>query len=200
MCIVTAEFTGVDTNNPNIPSISTTSSSNVGWESQKNSGKHQNPKHPSTKGGLQQGATNPRFCCGSSQQLFKDCTKKVLSCNNFKRTGHLAHMCNTGGESTANAEKALPNNNNNNSIAIEEKPKNVEFAHGTKKASAIKNSNKGMTDESIVDNARDVLTYESDEWLADSGVSRHIFNDILMLWNVRLLEKPVITKYCDNVH
>ena len=77
-------------------------------QSQKNRGEHYNPKQLSIKGGLQLGAANPYFSCGSSQHLFKDCTKKGLTCNTCKRKGHLAHMCNKGGaSSTANAQKAF---------------------------------------------------------------------------------------------
>ena len=100
-------------------------------------------------------------------------------------------MCNKGGaSSTTYVQKA----STFNSSVIEGKPKKVEFARGTKKASALKNANEGMTAEIIDANTGDVSTYESDEWLADSGASRHICNDIRMLWNVRQLVKPVIVR------
>ena len=47
---------------------------------------------------LQPGSANPCFGCERILHLFATCPKKDLSCNVCHKKGHLAHMCNDGGE------------------------------------------------------------------------------------------------------
>ena len=51
-----------------------------------------------------------------------------------------------------------------------------------------------MTVETIEVDTFHASEISSNEWLADSGASRHICNDIRMLWDVRQLEVPVIVR------
>ena len=74
------------------------------------------------------------------------------------------------------------------------RPKKVEFSKGTKKASALKKTNEGMAAEIIEIDTCDVSKISSDERLADSGTSRHICNDIRMLWNAVKLDVPVTVR------
>ena len=73
------------------------------------------------------------------------------------------------------------------------RPKKVEWK-GTKRESALKYANEGMAVETIEVETLNASEVSSDEWLADSGASRHICNDIRMLWDVRQLEIPVIVR------
>ena len=51
----------------------------------------------------------------------------------------------------------------------------------TKKASALKNSHEAMAAEIIEVEAGEICDVSSNEWLADSGASKHICNDLRML-------------------
>ena len=51
--------------------------------------------------------------------------------------------------------------------------------------SALKNAHEAMAAEIIEVEAGEVCNVSSDEWLADSGASRYICNDLRMLWDVR---------------
>ena len=76
---------------------------------------------------------------------------------------------------------------NNQPSTSRGKGKKAEFVGGTKKASAQKNAHEAMAAEIIEVEAGEVCNVSSDEWLADSGASRHIYNDLRMLWDVRQL-------------
>ena len=139
---------------------------------------------------LQPGSANPCFCCGSTLHLFAKCPKKELSCNSCKKKGHLAHMCNIGGQAPATANKATIDQSSTSGGT----PKKVQFTGLTKKASALKNSHEAMTAEIVEVEAGETCNASSNEWLADSGASRHICNDLRMLWDVRQLPEPVIVR------
>ena len=74
------------------------------------------------------------------------------------------------------------------------RPKKVEYAKGTKREQALKNSQEAMTVETIEVDTFHASEISSNEWLADSGANRHICNDIQMLRNVRQLEVPIIVR------
>ena len=151
-----------------------------------NQGQQQQPRREA----LQPGSANPCFCCGSFLHLFAKCPKKDLSCNSCKKKGHLAHMCNRGGEASATTHKATVDSPSTSGG----KPKKVEFVGGTKRASALKSANEAMAAEIVEVEAGEVCDVSHDEWLADSGASRHICNDIRMLWDVRQLPEPIIVR------
>lgn len=74
------------------------------------------------------------------------------------------------------------------------KPKKVEFSGGTKKASALKNAHEAMTVGIFEVEVEEVADVASHEWLADIGASRHICNDLRMLWDVTQLPEPIIVR------
>ena len=51
-----------------------------------------------------------------------------------------------------------------------------------------------MTPKVINVDAYEVSELASNKWLADSGASRHICNDMRMLWDVRQLDTLVIVR------
>ena len=95
---------------------------------------------------LQPGSANPCFCCGSFLHLFATCPKKELSCNDCHKKGHLANMCNNGGEEqSATTNKATVDPPS----TFGGKAKKVEFVGGTKRASALKSVHEAMFAEVI---------------------------------------------------
>ena len=151
---------------------------------------HQGQQQQPRREALQPGSANPCFCCGSFLHLFAKCPKKDLSCNICKKKGHLAHMCNRGGEASATTHKATVDPPSTS----EGKAKKVEFVGGTKRASALKSANEAMAAEIVEVEAGEVCDVSHDEWLADSGASRHICNDMRMLWDVKQLSEPIIVR------
>lgn len=98
-------------------------------------------------------------------------------------------MCNSKGDKGDKGDKATAEKSTSTGGA----PKKVEFACGTKKESALKFATV-MTTEIIDVDAYEVSELASNEWLTESGASRHIFNDMIMLWDVRQLDTPVIVR------
>ena len=153
-------------------------------------GQQQGQQQQSRREALQPGSANPCFCCGSTLHLFAKCPKKELSCNVCKKKGHLAHMCSSGGHASATTHKATVDQPSTSGGT----PKKVQFTGVTKKASALKNSHEAMTAEIVEVEAGEICNVSRNEWLADSGASRHICNDLRMLWDVRQLPEPIIVR------
>ena len=139
-----------------------------------------------TFGALQPGSANPCFACGSTIHLIKNCPKKDMSCHTCGRRGHLANMCRQE-ERQPEVQKALT-----------DKPrglaKKVTFDRGTKRESAMKSASETFTAEVVTPEECLRTEINSTEWLADSGSTRHICNDLCMFWDVRDLETPVIVR------
>ena len=140
---------------------------------------------------LQPGSANPCSCCGSILHLFATCPKKDLSCNDCHKKGHLLYMCNFGGEQhSATTNKATIDQPSSSG----DRPKKVAFTGVAKKASALKNSHEAMAAEIIDLEAEENCNVSRHEWLAESGSSKHMCNELRMLWDVRQLKNPIIVR------
>ena len=99
-------------------------------------------------------------------------------------------MCSSGGQASATTHKATADQPSTSGGT----PKKVQFTGVTKKASALKNSHEAMTAEIVEVEAGEICNVSRNEWLADSGASRHICNDLRMLWDVKQLPEPIIVR------
>lgn len=129
------------------------------------------------------------YCCGKAGHFKRECNFRDKSCNTCKEKGHLANMCRRGGDSSeggGNGEQETP------SPPTQPKPKLVSFAKGTKKEQA---KAEGM----MVQEDGTITPYVGGfrrgvEWLADSGASRHVCNNLHLMWDVVVKRDPIVLK------
>ena len=93
-------------------------------------------------------------------------------------------MCSSGGQASPSMNKATADQPPSSGGT----PKKVQFTGVTKKASAL------MAAEIIEVEAGEICNVSSNEWLGDSGASKHICNDLRMLWDVTQLPEPIIVR------
>ena len=131
------------------------------------------------------------YCCGKPGHLAKDCPLKTKICDICKRRGHLASVC----RSKPAPEKPEQEEEEEEKVAEPEvKPKPIQptkprlsFAKGTKRDQA--REVEGMVVTEFLPDASLNEPEDEIEWLADSGASLHVCNDLNLMWSVSQLEE-----------
>ena len=134
--------------------------------------------------------TRSCYCCGEVGHLSATCTSRNETCEFCKKRGHLTKACRvrlareepeTESEDEASKKQEKPN------LLWRENPNELSFAKGTKmeKARGIE----GMVARPVAYRSVPPNFQKQPEWLADSGSSQHICNDLNTLWDVKQLEE-----------
>ena len=118
---------------------------------------------------------------------------KEKTCNLCKTKGHLANMCRNKGGSSAGGSGGSGSGGAAKPLVPAIKPKMLSFAKGTKMENA-KDGAEGMVIEEVLSNASVHDASDNVEWLGDFGASRHVCNDLGLMWDVKVHEDPVLLR------
>ena len=118
---------------------------------------------------------------------------KEKTCNLCKTKGHLANMCRNKGGSSAGGSGGSGSGGAAKPPVPAIKPKMLSFAKGTKMENA-KDGAEGMVIEEVLSNASVHDASDNVEWLGDSGASRHVCNDLGLMWEVKVHEDPILLR------
>ena len=138
------------------------------------------------------------YCCGKTGHFARECSMKEKICNVCKMKGHLANMCRKGGSGSAaggsdgGASRASGSGGEAKLPAPSIRPK-LSFSKGTKKE-IVKEGAEGMVLEEVLSNSVGSDPLTDVEWLGDSGASRHVCNDMSLLWDVVEREEPILLR------
>ena len=136
--------------------------------------------------------TRSCYCCGEVGHLSATCKSKNGTCEFCRKIGHLAKACRAKlgkEEPEADSEVEESGKHQKPNLLWKENPKRLSFANDTKFEKS--RDAEGMVARPVPYRSKPRHIPKCPEWLADSGSSQHVCNDLNMLWDVKQLEEQM---------
>ena len=102
-------------------------------------------------------------------------------------------MCRKGGSRASSSGGKDSGGGGSAKPAVPATKPELSFAKGTKRESA-KEGAKGMVVEEVLLNFVGGHPLQNVEWLGYFGASRHVQNDLSLLWDVNVREEPILLR------
>ena len=128
-----------------------------------------------------------RYCCDRSGHFARECPMKK---NSSYMKDHLANMCRKGGSGASSSGSNDSRGGGSAKLPVLATKPELGFAKGVKRESA-KERAEGMVVEKVLLISVGGHPLEDVEWPGYFGASRHVCNDMSLLWDVNVREEPM---------